>query len=249
MRLHVIACRVLSRELNYLASQSDNVVDITWAPQGLHDTPELLRRNLKKTLEDLEAYFGQTYKTEALRPDYYVLGYGLCSNGVVGIEAKDIPIVVPKTDDCIALFLGSQQRYLELFKKYNGTYWMNNGWLESSFRDREADKERKRAEYVELYGEEAADYLVDAEYAWMKEYNTYGYIDSPIYTNEDYAKKTEQYAKEYGWKYERFQGDIRLLKKMIDGDWNEDEFLICPPHHKIAAAYDGSKLKAVPIEA
>ena len=40
MRIHIIACRVLTRELSYLISQSPHTVDVTWLPQGLHDTPE-----------------------------------------------------------------------------------------------------------------------------------------------------------------------------------------------------------------
>ena len=46
MRIHIIACRILTRELNWLAAQSDNQVDITWVGRGLHNTPEDLRRRL-----------------------------------------------------------------------------------------------------------------------------------------------------------------------------------------------------------
>ena len=248
MRIHMIACRVLSRELSYLASQSENIVDITWVRQGLHDTPELLRRNLQNTMAELNAYFMADEKGAHVRPDYFALGYGLCSNGVVGIEAGDIPIVVPRTDDCIALLLGSQQRYLELFRQNSGIYWTSSGWLESGLRDRIAEKERKYKAYTELYGEEAAKELVAAEYAWMREYNTYGYIDSPIYKNAAYSKTAKAHARKYGWRFERFKGDARLLTMLVNGDWNEKEFLVCPPHHRIAAAYDGSKIRAVPIE-
>lgn len=51
-----------------------------------------------------------------------------------------------------------------------------------------------------------------------------------------------------GWSYEEFQGDSRLLRKLTTGEWDDQEFLICPPHHRIEAAYDGAKLKAVPCE-
>ena len=85
---------------------------MTWLPQGLHDTPELLHKRLESELDRLYA----DIEDRALRcpkPDYIGLCYGLCSNGVVGLTARDIPIVVPRCDDCTALFLGSQKRYME----------------------------------------------------------------------------------------------------------------------------------------
>ena len=131
MRIHIIACRVLTRELSYFASQSPHTVDITWLPQGLHDTPAKLRMKVSETIDSLYEQWEKRELKHML--DVIVLGYGLCSNGVVGIQARDIPLVVPRTDDCIALFLGSQQRYLELFHAYAGTFWLNSGWVETAF--------------------------------------------------------------------------------------------------------------------
>ena len=108
MRIHIIACRVFTRELSYYASQSPNTIDITWLPQGLHDTPEKLRSMLKESLDGL--YRQKEKQMIKHWPDFIVLCYGLCSNGIVGLESRDTPLIIPRTDDCIALFLGSQQR-------------------------------------------------------------------------------------------------------------------------------------------
>ena len=105
MRIHIIACRIFARELSYLAAGSDNQVDITWVGRGLHNTPEKLRSHLSDVVDGL--YEQMENKELEHRPDYIVLGYGLCSNAVVGIRCHDIPIVVPRTDDCIALFMVS----------------------------------------------------------------------------------------------------------------------------------------------
>ena len=246
MRIHIIACRVLNRELSYYASQSPHIVDITWLPQGLHDVPSRLR-------ESVSAAIGGLYKQRESRelkhfPDVIALGYGLCSNGVVGIEARDVPLVVPRTDDCIALFLGSQQRYLELFHTYGGTFLLNNGWVETAFIPTQELLEQKRREYAESYGEDNADFLMEQDMLWAKNYRHIGYISSPVYAagaHRDTARKAAAYN---GWSYEEFQGDSRLLRKLTTGEWDDREFLICPPHHRIEAAYDGAKLKAVPCE-
>ncbi len=40
---------------------------------------------------------------------------------------------------------------------------------------------------------------------------------------------------------------LRMLRMMVNGDWNEAEFLICPPHHRVAANHSGLKMRAESI--
>ena len=155
MRIRVFACRIFGRELSHYAAVSPNIVDVTWLPQGLHDTPELLHRRLSGELDRLYDDLADR-ALHCPKPDYIALCYGLCSNGVVGLQARDIPIVVPRCDDCTALFLGSQRRYLELFERMKGTLWLNNGWLETSESELLGDSlevkyREKYQQYVELY--------------------------------------------------------------------------------------------------
>lgn len=245
MRIHLIACRVLNRELSYYASQSPHTVEITWLPQGLHDTPDRLRTLLQEAMEAI--YQQKEKRMTAHLPDVMALGYGLCSNGVVGLTSGDIPLVIPRTDDCIALFLGSQQRYLDLFQTYNGTFWLNNGWIETAYFASEEQKARRRQEYAALYGEENAAFLLDQDGLWMKNYNTAAYIASPVYENPAYPELVRQVAQDNGWAYAAFQGDTRLLRMLTQGEWNDTEFCICPPHSRVEADYEGQKIRAVPL--
>ena len=182
-------------------------------------------------------------------PDVIVLGYGLCSNGVVGLESRDIPLVIPRTDDCIALFLGSQERYLRLFEEYNGTYWLNNGWIETAYIPSLEMKEEMREDYIRRYGEENAEFLLEQDSLWIGNYNTCGYIGSPIYRNPGHPALARQVAAINGWKYAEFEGDIRLLRMMTEGTWTDEEFCICPPRHRVEAEYTGKKIQAVPLGA
>lgn len=248
MRIHILACRVFSRELNALAAMSPHVVELTWLPQGLHNTPDKLRSMLMETLDGLYRQRDEGLLREW--PDAIVLGYGLCSNGVVGVESRDTPLVVPKTDDCIAMFLGSQKRYLELFSQYNGCYWLNNGWIEYGWDGERADPQQlaeRRAEYARLYGEENADFLMEQDQAWIHNYNACGYITSPVLEIPAYEEKARTFARENGWRYARLTGNIRMLRMLVEGAWTEEEFLICPPYHRIEATYDADKIRAVPI--
>ena len=90
----------MQREAYYCAARSKNVIDIVLMPQGLHDEPDKLRTEVQKALDIIHDIQGRAY-------DASLLGYGLCSNGIVGLSAK-IPIVVPRGHDCITLLLGSK---------------------------------------------------------------------------------------------------------------------------------------------
>ena len=244
MRIHIISCRIFSRELSYLASQSDNQVDITWVGRGLHNTPEKLCARLK---DAVGALYDQIENGELeSRPDFIALGYGLCSRAVVGIKCRSIPIVIPRTDDCIAVFLGSQDRYMREFAKGGGAYWLNSGWIEQSPRlfDSEDLKRRRWLEYAEKYGEDNADYLIEIESSWEKNYNTICYLHSEVYDSPKHIGLAEREAEKRGWSLKELRGDNRMLKMLVDGNWNEEEFLVLKPGEHIEADYSGLKLKA-----
>ena len=83
-RFLLIACRVLWRELNYYAAQSPHDFEFVYLKQGLHDTPELLRKSVQEEIDRAGDRF-----------DAILLGYGLCSNGIVGLRSEAAPLVVP----------------------------------------------------------------------------------------------------------------------------------------------------------
>ena len=243
LRLHVIACKVFLREFCYYASTNDNIIDFTWLPYELHNSPDKLRNMLNDAVAEVEKLSSQGLMK---KPDAIILGYGLCSNGTTGVMAKSIPIIVPRTDDCMGIFLGSQEKYLRLFNEYNGTYWLNNGWLESgSGAHIRQDNESKRQMYIEKYGEENADFLLEQDNLWMNNYNYSGFVTSDIYQNDEYKELAKKVAKENNWQYVEIEGDSSYIKKMMAGNWNENEFLVCPPGYTIQPSYDETKIKAV----
>lgn len=244
MYIHGIVCQVFGREFSYYASQSPHCVTVSWLPQGLHDTPQLLRERLQQAIDEV-----QQKKEDKLlihEPDALVLGYGLCSNGVVGLKTNDTPLVLPRTDDCIALFLGSQQRYLEAFAQYSGTYWLNNGWIESAFIPSRAMLASKRAQYAEQYGEDNADFLMEMDMQWTNHYQYCGYIQSPVYQAEENIALARDMAAYHGWNLVELAGDGRMIRQLVNGEWPEAEYLVCPPHHEIQATFDERKITAVP---
>ncbi len=244
MRIALIGCMVLNREIAHLTANSKNVVRSWWLRQGLHDTPDLLRRALQNTIDDIEA------ENEALpahlRFEVIVLGYGLCSNGVIGLKPRSLPLVIPRCDDCISLFLGSAERYRKCFREVEGAYWYNTGWMEQAFYPSKENYARRRAEYAEAYGEENADYLLECTNNWMKEYRSCGYITNPICERPENEAGARQAAADFGWEFTKIEGDMRYFNLLVNGPWNDEDFLTCPPGCKVAADYSNRKIQAVP---
>jgi hypothetical protein len=225
MRLKFIVCRVMQREAYYCAARSPNTVDVVVMQQGLHNEPEKLRGEVQKHLDVTSDIQGKPY-------DASLLGYGLCSNGIVGLHAE-IPIVVPRGHDCITLLLGSKDRYKEYFEGHKGTYWFSPGWIETDTQPGKERFETTLKEYIEKFGEDNARYLMEAEQGWLKEYHWATYIDWG-FANSLMEKEFTKRAAEYlGWKYDELKGDCGLMQRLVDGEWNEKEFLVVKPGQKI----------------
>lgn len=244
MRLAIIGCMVMNREISHLTAQSGNVVRVWWLRQGLHDTPDVLREELQHKIDEIERE--NQMLPAHLRMEAVVLAYGLCSNGVIGLHSRSLPVIVPRCDDCISLFLGSAERYRKLFRELPGIYWYNNGWIEQAFTPSRENYARQRAQYAEEYGEENADYLMECTNNWMGQYRHCGFITCPLGDRPDYESYARQAAKDFGWQFTRVEGDMAYLDALVNGPWDDARFLTCPPRSCISAEYDERKFCAVP---
>jgi len=206
MRLQFIVCKVMQREAYYCAARSMNVVDIVLMEQGLHDEPDRLRAEVRKALETTTDVRDRSY-------DATLLGYGLCSNGIVDLAGK-IPIVVPRAHDCITLLLGSKEKYKEYFDSHRGVYWYSPGWIEQARQPSRERYDALLAEYKQKYGQDNAQYLMEVEQTWRQ-----------------YTKACAEFL---DWRYDELKGDPSLMQRLVDGDWDADDFLVVEPGQKIA---------------
>lgn len=249
MNLHIFSCRVFTRELSYFIAKSPNVVDVTFLPQGLHDAPQVLREELQG---EIARFREQVNKWQRRRkPDYLALAFGLCSESIVGIEAIDVPIIVPRIDDCIGMFLGSEQRYLDYFERYKGTFWAFPSWGESTCSTDEDYYEIMRAEYLKRYDgdEDIVEDMMELEISMTANYSNVGYISSELAVDPQGARAhAERYARSRGWNFLEFEGDLSLMEQLVNGPWDEDKFLIVPPGYRIASAPGIEKVRAQKVE-
>jgi hypothetical protein len=100
---------------------SPHQVDLEFLPKGLHD---LGRKPMAAKIQEA------VDRTPEGVYDAILLGYGLCGNGLDGLTARHTRLVLPRAHDCIALLMGSRERYQAYFEHNPGTYYRSTGWLE-----------------------------------------------------------------------------------------------------------------------
>lgn len=251
MHLKVVACEIAAREIYLCASRSVNTLNIDLLSQGLHDNSDVMRDQLQAHIDGIDAELF----------DAVLLGYGLCNNGIAGLEARDLELVIPRAHDCITFFLGNKERYVEEFEGHPGTYYTTSGWLE--YPERRGEKPelsqksgfgntwhqmREYEKLVEKYGEDNAKYLVDMMGQWQQHYSRLAFIDFGFIKHLGLDKRAREISEENGWEFARLEGRLDLLQNWLDGRWDEDAFLRVPPGNNVAADYTGRIIKAVPAD-
>lgn len=245
-----IGCEIVYREACLLAATGPHRVDVEFLLKGLHDLPrqDMLQR-IQTAIDGVDASAGY----EAI-----LLGYARCNDGLVGIKAGAIPLVIPRAHDCITFFFGSRAAYRDYFDKHPGTYFMTTGWSE---RNRFGEDGYSRPAYgmegvmaklgltepydvmVAKYGKENADYIIESLGGWEKSYCRSLYLEMGVGDERDLIERARQEAAKRSWEFEVRKGDWSLLKKLFYAHWDED-FVIVPPGKTIVARNDDRVIDA-----
>ena len=242
MKLYCLACDALARIVYLCAAQSPHIVNVDLMRLGLHSDPDDLRSRLQKRVDAVNA---DEY-------DAIVMAYGLCGKATAGLKAATLPIVIPRAHDCITLFLGSRERYQEQFEQKTGTYWYTKDYIEranssgtalSLGSDMGVNIHEVYDEYVEKYGKDNADYLMEVMGAWQSHYQRAAFIDLGIGDSSNVENHAKNEAQRRGWTFERVAGDIILIRRLLNGDW-ENDFLTLEPGKTLAMSYDEGVIKA-----
>lgn len=235
MKLKLICCEVFMREACLQIANTKNVVDPEFTPKGAHENSNFLREIIQNKIDSVKEEEGY---------DAIILGFGLCGNAIDGLKSRHIPLVVPRAHDCCTLFLGSKKKFMDNFKDNLSAEWSSAGYMErggSYLRETDTGKllglDKSYQEYVEQYGEENAAFIWETLYPDVKQNNLF-YIDIKELSYLGYKEKMINYAKEQNKEITIIDGDMRLIKDLIDGNWNDDEFLYVPANRRVRAIYD-----------
>ncbi len=213
-KIKIIACATIIEEARSLLPSS---VEYHSMDAVLHNQSKKLHIKLQEIVDTS----GENIET-------IVIGYGLCSKAVIGLKSSKSTLIVPRVDDCIGLFLGSQMLYRERLKNNIGTYYLSSGWIRAGAT---LIDELKRVE--EQYGSKNAEFV---KHEMIKNYKQLAYIDmggiSGSPNREDYRDYAKKAAKKLDLEYKEIRGTTDFIKIMISGPW-DDRFVVAPPGREI----------------
>jgi len=204
-QVNIIACETIDDEIHKVNRRG---YPCHFLEHGLHRTPDLLRARLQEAISQVK------------EGEVILLGYGLCSNGVVGLRSSDKWLIIPRVDDCISLLLGSRKTYLEHFQREPGTYYLTKGWI-----DHGKTPYQQYHEYLERYDRQTALWIAKE---LLKNYTRVALIDTGAYDLNGCRTYAQQFAAFFGLRLEEVPGTIQILHDLLKGRWGRD-FLVVEP--------------------
>ncbi len=245
MNLKLVACGVFEPELHALLPDSPHQIDLQLLDAGLHERPDLLRREAQAAIDAAEGV------------DAVALVYGLCGRGTAGLLAREVPVVIPRVHDCLTLFLGSRAEYRRQFSEHPGTFYLTAGWYQKKVapqgrqpfahldRPREAEEDPRFQEWAARYGADNARAILHFYDSWKRNYTRAGFIDTGLADRETYAAYAQDMAREFDWEYTRLEGHTELLRALLHGDWDRPDIFVLAPGERSTSSADERLLVAM----
>jgi hypothetical protein len=236
MRILLIGCEVIIRELSDAITRSPHVVDARFLSKVLHDRGgQAMRTALQSAVDEVE--------DQAEKYDAIALGYGLCGNGLAGLTARSIKLVLPRAHDCITLLMGSRTRFETYFQDHPGVYYRSTGWVERGADIEPLARTQTGMGYtldalIERYGEDNGRFLYEELTRYRQNYQQLTFIETGIEPDGRTEAEARTEAIDKGWKFEKVRGDLGLFRGLLAGEWDEANYLIVPPGYRIAARPD-----------
>lgn len=216
----MIACNVLN---HMLGSRLPPDMPVTWLDITLHNSPRKLAGRLQECLDAIA------------EPSHVLIGYGLCGNGLVGVKSREHTLIIPRMHDCVAMFLGSHQRYVQRFFASPNTYYLTKGWI-----DAKDEPLTDYLDYVRDYDQETADYLVDMKYKHYRKLCMVGFSQQELDACRPDAMKVADFCRErFGMEYEETIGTTELVDALLRSSSGRagpgEEFVVVAPGGEISA--------------
>ena len=210
----VIACEVMRPEIQ-AARPEQYGVTVDYLEQNLHRTPDRMPAILQEAVD-------RTAETAS----EIVLGYGICSNGIVGVRAPNTGLEVPRVHDCISLFLGSREAYDRAFRRRAGTYYLTPGWVKA----KKDPLGMMEDDYVPRVGRKDAEWAIKEE---LKHYTHIVLIDTGTGDIEALRARALENARFLDKAYEEVRASSAFFEKIVRGPYDQGDFVFVEPGQKV----------------
>lgn len=203
----IVACATLEQELKFVMDELNCNYPVKWIDSGHHVWPDRLRAKIQETLDEIEPMYNTV-----------LLVFGFCGNSMVGVKSGSRTLVLPSVADCIPIWLGSRA---EKEKHGNYSYFFTDGYL-SSEKTIINEYEYSKAKY----GEKRAKRVMDT---MLANYKSLLVVDTGTYEVEPVFETVKVFADQMDLTADKVKGNLRLIKELLSGNWDRNEFTVIPP--------------------
>jgi hypothetical protein len=239
-KIALLACSVFEREIALFTRGAEHIVDLHWFEMGLHDRPDQLRATLQHQLDEVDTRMD----IEAI-----VLAYGLCGRGTAGLRPMRHKLVIPRAHDCITVFMGSKEAYAEHQRRCPTCYYYTPGWNRNRRVPGPEKIEAMKADLAKKFDADDVEFLLETEREQWAMHDIATYLELGTDDAESEAVYARKCADWLGWKFERLQGDPKLLRDLLWGSWDNERFQIIEPGMQLGQSADANVLRAEPVTA
>lgn len=207
----ICACRTIEDEINYVLEENKIDFPVIYMEPGLHEKPAKLNSAIQETIDRIS------------NVDFVLLGYALCGNGLLGLMSKQATLVLPQYHDCLAMLLGSDDRYRAHLGGL-GALFLTRGWMKHF-----NPKQKFYEVLVPRLGNEKA---LQFSKRVLENYKRFALIETDAYEQEAVFREMEEQAKFFNLQTHRIQGTLDILRKLVNGQWDE-KFQVVPPGREV----------------
>ncbi|KXS40964.1 MAG: hypothetical protein AWU54_1785 [Candidatus Frackibacter sp. T328-2] len=200
-----VACNTLKDEVMLVVEDLKVDAPIIWIDSGLHDFPEKLNKAIQEQINRIA------------NVENIILLFGVCGNSLLGLHSSNARMIFPKVDDCIALFLGSNERKQTLDKKAP-SYYFTKGYLEN-----ESNIWSEYNYCIDKYGLKKAKKIYKR---MLHNYKEIKVIDTEAYEPKEIIERTSNIANEFELSHKVVEGSLKLIYKAFNEEWDEDFAII-----------------------
>lgn len=213
MKVLLLACEVLGQELARLGPPVGTEMELV--SMGLHSVPKKLHQALQSRIDANQ------------HRELIVLGFGLCGGAAAELRSPRVPLIIPKTHDCIPLLLGSVAEQETLLAQNKGTFFLSGGWLEG---ERTFLTEHERC--LRRFGEKRALKVLGT---LLSSYSRFLFLRTGHPREALRLEDARRLAGLAKLPLEVVDGRTDWLGRLLNGPWDPSEFLRVSPGQPLSA--------------
>ncbi|MCC8138930.1 MAG: DUF1638 domain-containing protein [Lachnospiraceae bacterium] len=205
MQTKLLACATLKNELEFLCQRMHISYETIWIESGLHNRPELLHKRIQTELDQI---------TDC---DRLLVAFGNCGNALTDLQKGDYEMIIPRVDDCISLFFGSDA-VRNAYGREHASIYLTQGWM-----DGESNIVAEYQHMLDKYGQETADSIIKMMYGHYKEL---ALLDTGVTDIQCLVDETAKVEDIVHLTRRVVPVGLGYLERLLTGPWSEEEFRI-----------------------